>query len=73
MFMKKDPRKIPEILVDKNDKREQMLLARRIDEFEGTTKSLFRTSNLPCFKNLINLSLYGNKLTELKGIHILKD
>jgi Leucine-rich repeat (LRR) protein len=73
MFIKKDPRKIPEILVDKNDKREQMLLARRIDEFEGTTKSLFRTSNLPCFKNLINLSLYGNKLTELKGIHILKD
>ena len=72
MFIKKDTRKISEILVDE-DKRDRLLLARRVGELQGSTKNVFQIGHRDAFKNLVYLSLYGNRLTDVTGISILKD
>ena len=75
MFIKKDTRKVPEILTDENDERKQLLLARRGNEFKNQSASLlFQEKYFSSFKNLQVLSLYGNKLNDLAGIaSALKD
>eukprot|EP00941_MAST-03F_sp_MAST-3F-sp1_P003817 g3817.t1 len=71
MFVKKDLRKVPEILQDDNDKREEMLLGRRGPEFNGNLNILCKPQNVPQLSNLNHLSLYGNELESVSGIGIL--
>ena len=71
MFIKKDTRKIVEILTDEEDDRERLLLARRENEFKGNSAAfIFQQKYINSFKNLASLSLYGNKLSDLSGISI---
>lgn len=68
MFIKKDLRKLSEILADPKDTREEMKLARRVAEFGGSTHVLCDSSNLPALTRLRYLSLYSNKLDRLTKI-----
>jgi len=71
MFVKKDLRKIPDILTDPNDSREKMLLARRGPEFDGGIRILFKSYDASAFQNLQVLSLYDNMLQNIQGIGFL--
>lgn len=71
MFIKKDLRKIEEILVDEDDQREILKLSKRAAEFNGTLKVLCRQSKLSALANLRTLNLYDNSLTNLDGIGLL--
>lgn len=71
MFIKKDPRKIPDILSDHEDKREYLKLSKRSAEFHGSTRSLFRENSVQSFLGLRVLNLYDNELTSLQGIGLL--
>jgi Leucine-rich repeat (LRR) protein len=71
MFIKKDLRKIDEILADPNDTRERMLLPKRSSEFRGSVKILCKEGNVKKLSNLKVLNLYENDLTSLKGIGLL--
>ena len=69
MFVKKDVRKIEEILVDETDKREVLRLSKRAPEFEGNITKLCCDSTP--LMNLRVLNLYNNRLKNLEGIGIL--
>lgn len=71
MFIKKDLRKIDEILSDPNDTRERMLLPKRSSELRGSVKILCKENNVKRLSNLKVLNLYENDLTSLKGIGLL--
>ena len=71
MFIKKDLRKIDEILADTNDSRERVLLPKRSSELCGSVKVLCKESTIKKLANLKVLNLYENQLTSLKGIGIL--
>ncbi|EQC38736.1 hypothetical protein SDRG_03700 [Saprolegnia diclina VS20] len=71
MFVQKDLRKIPAIMVDENDSREELRLGRRSAEFLGSLKVLCSLDNLPAFGNLRRLSLYDNQLHSVDRIGIL--
>ena len=64
MFVKRDMRKIEEILVDENDKRDRLLLSKRGSEFQGNIRVILRESALT---NLKVLNLYDNSLVSLQG------
>lgn len=69
MFIKKDLRKVDEILADPNDSRDILKLAKRPAEFNGGISILCRDSR--SLLNLRVLNLYDNALTNLNGIGIL--
>ncbi|OQR83978.1 leucine rich repeat protein [Achlya hypogyna] len=71
MFVVKDLRKIPAIMVDEADSREELRLGRRSAEFQGSLKVLCSLDNLPAFGNLRRLSLYDNQLRSVDRIGIL--
>jgi|EP01033_Poteriospumella_lacustris_P014415 Leucine-rich repeat (LRR) protein len=71
MFIKKDRRRIDQILEDAEDSRESLLLSKRVPEFQGSTRMLLREINLPALKNLKVLNLYDNGLNSLPGIGLL--
>eukprot|EP01035_Chromulina_nebulosa_P028950 gene28950-38292_t len=73
MFIKKDLRKIDEILVDENDKREILKLSKRSYEFQGEIKVLFSRPEYSSssYSNLKTLNLYDNGLMNINGIGIL--
>ena len=71
MFIKKDRRRIDQILEDAEDSRESLLLSKRVPEFQGSTRILLREINLPAMKNLRILNLYDNALSSLPGISVL--
>jgi Leucine-rich repeat (LRR) protein len=71
MFIKKDRRRIDEILEDPEDSREQLLLSKRVPEFQGSTRVLLREIHLNAFKNLKILNLYDNAIAVLPGVNIL--
>lgn len=71
MFIKKDLRKIEEILNDEKDKREIMKLAKRKNEFRGSIANICRESRLNALGNLKILNLYDNSLTNVRGIGLL--
>lgn len=73
MFVKKDLRKVREILLDEEDTREKMLLARRAPEFKGDLRILCQPSSILRISKLSHLSLYGNELKTIEGIgHLSK-
>jgi hypothetical protein len=67
MFIKKDLRKIEEILVDANDNRDRLLLSKRGSEFQGNIRVICRESTLSALTNLKVLNLYDNSLVSLQG------
>ena len=69
MFVKKDLRKLEEILVDETDKREVLRLSKRAPEFEGAVTKL--CCDPTPLMNLRVLNLYNNQLKSLEGIGIL--
>ncbi|KAF0690714.1 Aste57867_17909 [Aphanomyces stellatus] len=71
MFVVKDLRKIPEILQDPEDEREQMRLGRRSAEFSGNLDVLCTPSNVTALTKLQKLSLYDNQLVSIERIGLL--
>ncbi len=71
MFIKKDLRKIEEILDDPHDSRERLVLPKRSSEFCGSIKVLCKESHIKKLCNLKVLNLYENDLTTLKGVGLL--
>lgn len=71
MFVKRDHRKVDEILQDANDKRECLRLSKRSSEFQGTVRILCKESKLEALANLRSLNLYDNALTSVQGMGIL--
>ncbi|RHY21992.1 hypothetical protein DYB25_009683 [Aphanomyces astaci] len=65
MFVVKDLRKVPEIVADPADDREQLRLGRRSTEFDGNLRILCSPVNIPAFSRLQKLSLYDNQLTSI--------
>ena len=74
MFIKKDPRKIMEILFDEHDDRARLLLARREAEFATAgaggagTGALLSAAHAPRLEKTKMLSLYNNKLERLDSV-----
>lgn len=68
MFIKKDRRRIDEILADNDDTKESLQLSKRAPEFNGNLRVLCRESNIPFLGNLRVLNLYDNALNTLTGI-----
>ena len=68
MFIKKDTRKIPEIIEDESDTREHMKLARRGAEFANGVGVLCADNNIPRLQALRVLSMYSNQLNSIDGI-----
>jgi Leucine-rich repeat (LRR) protein len=73
MFVKKDLRKVKEILQDESDPCEKLLLARRGPEFNGSLRILCAPAHVARLSNLRHLSLYGNGLQSASGIELLSD
>lgn len=71
MFIKKDLRKLDEILNDSQDRRENLKLSKRSAEFDGSIKALCRETRLNALQNLKDLNLYENDLSNLQGIGLL--
>ena len=71
MFIKKDLRKVEEILSDASDRRESLKLSKRPAEFQGSLQILCRETRMAALQNLKELNLYENDLTSLKGIGLL--
>ena len=71
MFIKKDLRKIEEILMDEEDDRTSLKLSKRPAEFNGQISILCRESKIHALQNLRFLNLYENSLTSLQGVGIL--
>jgi Leucine-rich repeat (LRR) protein len=71
MFIKRDERKIPEILMDPKDDRSRLLLSKRAHEFDGKLDILCREGHVKQLKNLKLLSVYENQLESLHGIGLL--
>ncbi|ETV67562.1 hypothetical protein H257_16293 [Aphanomyces astaci] len=71
MFVVKDLRKVPEIVADPADDREQLRLGRRSTEFDGNLRILCSPVNIPAFSRLQKLSLYDNQLSSIDGIGLL--
>ncbi len=70
MFVKKDTRKLNEILHDKGT---DLRLGRREAEFGGSTKPVFNNENGALLANTKYLSLYGNSLSSLVNTSVLAD
>lgn len=68
MFIKKDLRKIHEILDDVSDLRDTLKLAKRAAEFCGNISILCNDDAINSLANLKSLNLYDNSLTNLEGI-----
>ena len=66
MFIKKDLRKINEILNDAADEKQKLLAGRKAGEFDGNLKILCREKNVPKLHKLETLSLYQNALTNIE-------
>jgi Leucine-rich repeat (LRR) protein len=72
MFVKKDDRKLADILADESDAREELQLGRRQSEFpRGSLRSLCAEPNLPALSRVRKMSLYDNGLSSLGGIGLL--
>ena len=71
MFIKKDARKLAEIVADASDDRSALKLARRGPEFRGDTRALFTADHAPAFARTRYLSLYNNKLASVNGLSTL--
>ncbi len=73
MFIKRDHRKVDEILLSDPDARlEELLLSKRKAEFNHNINILCKESLLAAMSNLKLLNLYDNSLQSLAGIEMLQ-
>lgn len=73
MFIKKDRRKIEEILVDPTDSREYLKLSKRAFELQGGVHVVCNKAVVSsgALNNLKVLNLYNNSISNLEGIGLL--
>ena len=69
MFIKKDLRKVQEILEDPSDPRKTLKLGRREAQFNGNISVLIDDKYRDALESCEYLSLYNNKLDSIRGIH----
>jgi Leucine-rich repeat (LRR) protein len=70
MFIKKDHRKIDEILSDATDMRVELKLSKRVPEFQGSIQILSHENKIGAYENLRALNLYDNDLSSVSGIGV---
>ena len=70
MFIKKDTRKLTEMLTDESDPKERLILSRRKDFFRGHVKLLCQARYMPKLPKLHTLSLYDNGISDASGIGV---
>lgn len=73
MFIKKDLRRIEEILQDDNDSKEFLKFSKRSAEFNGNIQILCYEKHIRLMENVRNISLYDNKLISLNGIERFRE
>lgn len=72
MFIKRDLRKIDEILANEEGENRSILkFSNRKAEFDGSIRVLCRESRLHSLSSLNILNLYGNDIADLSGIGML--
>ena len=71
MFIKKDLRKISEILSDTADTRTSLRLSKRKFEFQGSVKIICNAASVNRLKELKMLNVYDNEITNL-NVRILR-
>jgi Leucine-rich repeat (LRR) protein len=71
MFIKKDKRKINEILKEEGTKLDTLKLSMRTAEFQGTLRIICQETKIKLLCNLRVLNLYDNALTNVDGIGML--
>jgi hypothetical protein len=73
MFIKKDTRKVEDILTDPEDSRTHLKLARRSAEFKRSVAVVCSPEAVAQLGRLRYMSLYGNELKSLRGIGALAE
>jgi Leucine-rich repeat (LRR) protein len=68
MFIKKDLRRIEEILEDENINHDSLMFSKRASEFNSSIQILTYDSHVNFMKNVKSLNLYDNKLSSVSGI-----
>lgn len=68
MFIKKDLRRIEEIIHDPGESIQELKFSKRSSEFNGTISVLTEEKHLQRMTNLLKLNLYDNSLHSLFGI-----
>ena len=71
MFIKKDKRKINEILKEEGGTLDTLKLSKRTAEFQGHVRIICHETKIKLLCNLKVLNLYDNALADLDGIGIL--
>jgi Leucine-rich repeat (LRR) protein len=71
MFIKRDLRKIDEILCDPAASKKVLRFANRKAEFAGSIRVLCKESKLPYLTELDTLNIYANDISNLQGIGLL--
>ena len=74
MFIKRDYRKVDQILADDTNDKKVLKFSNRKSEFQSNIKCLCRESYVhSAFANLVTLNLYGNDISNIDGVGIFKD
>jgi Leucine-rich repeat (LRR) protein len=68
MFIKKDLRRIEEILEDENVNHDSLMFSKRASEFNSSIQILTYDNHVNFMKNAKSLNLYDNKLSSVSGI-----
>ena len=72
MFIKRDLRKVDQILADTSNEKKILKFSNRKEEFQSNIRILCRESYLnSAFTNLVTLNLYANDISSIEGIGIL--
>lgn len=71
MFIKRDLRKIDEILGDESASKAVLKFSNRKAEFDGNVRVLCRESKLEQLSEVHAINLYGNDIHSLQGIGLL--
>lgn len=71
MFIKKDKRKINEILKEEGTTLDTLKLSKRTAEFQGNLRIICQEAKVKLLTNLRILNLYDNALSNIDGIGML--
>lgn len=71
MFIKRDLRKIDDILTDPSSNKRLLKFANRKAEFDGNIRVLCKESKLQYLTELETLNIYANDISNLQGIGLL--
>lgn len=69
MFIKRDLRKIEQVLADTTNEKKILKFSNRKEEFQSNIKILCRESYIKSsFSNLLTLNLYANDISNIEGV-----